>query len=73
MFIQKPFVSEALIRYLEQTYPADFIRPGMSADTIWHKAGERSVVRGLKAMFEQQQEAARKGSINVLSQTSKGA
>lgn len=50
-----PVISEALITELNIRFPEACPELDWDAKTVWHATGQRSVVRFLNAIFEEQQ------------------
>ena len=50
-----PTVSDALVEYLEELYPARCARLGDSTEEIWFRAGQNAVVEYLQKLLEQQE------------------
>lgn len=49
-----PPIDEALLRWLDETYPERTPRKGTSLEDIWFEAGSREVVRNLIQQLERQ-------------------
>lgn len=55
---QWPPISEALLKKLEDTFPAIQVGPGDDRDRIMYYSGKLDLIRYLRHRFEQQQQSA---------------
>ena len=59
-----PFLSDALIKYLSETFPDRAPSRGTPIEDVWFTAGQASVVRHLLAQRDQIQEDMIDGSLS---------
>ncbi len=50
-----PAVSEALVKYVEEVYPARCARLGETQEEIWFRAGQNSVAEHLRKLLDEQE------------------
>ena len=52
-----PLISEAIIRELNLRFPEKTPDLGWAQERVWHASGQRSVVRLLNKIYEEQQDS----------------